>query len=109
MCGIRTPYTRQIRRHHLSAISDVPVVEGAVEHCQSSLGLVVGHFMAGFVDAEERQVSILTHFAVLGAIDREGFVAGGCELGRVGVVQCERDCLAAEPVADVIGVTGYCC
>lgn len=104
MRGIRTAYTRQIRRHHLSAVRDVPAIEGAVEHGQRGLGLVVRDLVAGLVDAEEAEVSVLAHLAVFGAVDGEGLVAGGGEFGGVGVVEGQRDCLAAEPVADVIGV-----
>ena len=62
--------------------------------------------MSSLVDAEEGQVSVLTHFAVFGAVDGEWLVAGGGEFGAVGVVQSEGDGLAAEPVADVVGVAG---
>ena len=48
----------------------------------------------------------MTHFAVFGAVDGEWLVAGGGEFGAVGVVQSEGDGLAAEPVADVVGVAG---
>jgi hypothetical protein len=70
--------------------------------------LIVRNFVTGLVDAEEAQIAVLTHFAVFGAVDGEGFVARGGEFGAVGVVEGEGDCLAAEPVADVIGVTVGC-
>jgi len=109
MRSIRAPYTRQIRRHHLGAICDIPVIQSAVEHGESGLGLVVRDFVTGLVNAEEAEVAVLTHFAVFGAVDGEGLVARGGEFGAVGVVESQRDCLAAEPVADVVGVAGYLC
>ena len=109
VCSIRSPHTRQIRRHHLGAISNVPVIQSAVEHGESSLRLVVRYLVTGLVDAEEAEVAVLAHFAVLGAVDCEGLVARGGEFGAVGVVESQRDCLAAEPVADVVGVAGCLC
>jgi hypothetical protein len=81
------------------------MIECAVEQSKCSLRLIVRDFVTGLVDAEETQVAVLTHFAVLGAVDGEGLVACCGEFGAVGVVEGEGDCLAAEPVADVIGVT----
>jgi hypothetical protein len=46
-----------------------------------------------------RTVSVLSDFAVLGAVNHEGRVTGGSELFGVGVVDLERDGFAAEPVA----------
>jgi len=106
MRSVRPTHTRQIRRHHFSAISDIPVIESAVEHGESGLGLVVRYLVTGLVDAEEAEVAVLAHFAVFGAVDGEGLVARGGEFGAVGVVEGQRDCLAAEPVADVVGVAG---
>jgi hypothetical protein len=83
------------------------MVERAVEQGKCSLRLIVRDFVTSLVDAEEAQVAILAHFAILGAVDGEGFVAGCGEFGAVGVVEGEGDCLAAEPVADVIGVADW--
>ena len=83
---------------------EVDVAEHAGEGGEGADGLVKGHFVAGFVHAQEAEVAVLAHLAVLGAVDDEGRVAGGAELGRVDVVDLEGDGLAAEPVADVVGV-----
>ena len=48
--------------------------------------MVVGDFMAGFVDAQEGKVAVLADFAILGAIDDERCVVGGAELTGVGIV-----------------------
>ena len=60
--------------------------------------------MAAFVHAQEAEVAVLAHLAVLGAVDDKGRVAGGGEFGFVSIVDGEGDGLAAEPVADVVGV-----
>lgn len=62
------------------------MIESAVKHGKCSNGLIVGNFMASFVNAQEGQVSVLTHFAVFGAVDGERLIAGGGEFGAVGVV-----------------------
>jgi len=65
--------------------------------------------VAGFVYAKEAEVAVLAHFTEFGAVDYEGGVVGGAEFGAVGVVDGERDGLAAEPVADVVCVAvGQC-
>jgi hypothetical protein len=46
----------------------------------------------------------LPDLAVLRSVHREGLVPGGGELLGVGVVECERDSLSAEPVANVVCV-----
>ena len=58
--------------------------------------------MAGLVDAQEGEVAVLTHFAIFGAVDKEGRVAGRAELRGVGVVYGEGDGLAAEPLVGVV-------
>jgi hypothetical protein len=63
--------------------------------------LVVGDFMAGFVDAQEGEVAVLSHFAVFGAVDEERRVAGGAKFGGVSVAYGQGDGLAAEPLGDV--------
>lgn len=78
------------------------MVECAVEDRKGGLRLVVWDLMARFVDTSEGEVAVLAHFAVFHAIVHEGLVAGSGELGRVGVVQGERDGLSAEPIADVV-------
>ena len=60
--------------------------------------------MSGFVDSCKAEIAILPDLAVLDVVDHEGRVAGGVELFRVRVVDLLGDGLAAEPVADVIGV-----
>lgn len=71
---------------------------------ETRLGLVVRHFVAGLVDAQEAEVAVLAHLSVVGAVDEEWCVARGSELVRVGVVDGQGDGFAAEPVADVICV-----
>ena len=60
--------------------------------------------MSGLVDPSEAEIAILPHLAVLDVVDDEGRVAGGVEFLGVRVVDLLRDGLAAEPVADVVGV-----
>jgi hypothetical protein len=60
--------------------------------------LIVGNFVAGFVDAQKGEVAVLPDFAVLSAVDKERCVAGGAEFGSVGVVYRQRNGLATEPL-----------
>lgn len=60
--------------------------------------------MPRLVHSQERKVAVLPHLAVLDAARHEGHVAGGGELRFMRVVHGEGDGLAAEPVADVVGV-----
>lgn len=55
--------------------------------------------MSRLVDACKAEIAILSHLAVLGAVDHHGLISGSPELGTVGVVDVETDCFAAEPVA----------
>lgn len=104
MSGVRGAISGEVASHGHSAVGDVDVVDGAVEQGESGLGLVVRDFVAGFVDAREAEVAVFLRLAVLDAVIREGDVAGGGELGRVGVVERVGDRFAAEPVADVVRV-----
>lgn len=81
------------------------MIDDAIKRRQATNGLVKRHFVPGLVHAQETELAVLAHFAVLGAVDDKGCVAGGVELFRVRVLQCETDGLAAEPIADVVGVT----
>ena len=60
--------------------------------------------MPRFVDSHEAEIPILSYFTVFFSVDDEGGVAGSAEFCAVGVVDGEGDSLAAEPVADVVGV-----
>jgi hypothetical protein len=62
------------------------MVKSTVEHSKCSLRLIVGDFVSSLVDTEETEVTVLTYFAVLGAVDGKGFVAGCGEFFAVGVV-----------------------
>ena len=89
----------------LGAIVDGESLDGTLEQSQSSDRLIVRDLVSSLVDAREGEVAVLPALAVLHAIDRHWCVAGLAELLRVRVVQVERDGLAAEPVADVVGVS----
>ena len=91
-------------RDLLLARRDIEVIDRAVEQLQRRDRLVVGHLVARFVDAGKAEVAVLARLAVLDAVDHHGDVVGGLELGGVGEFQGEGDGLAAEPVADVVGV-----
>lgn len=60
--------------------------------------------MTALVNSCEAEVAVLSHFAVLNATPQQRLIAGSGELGFVGVIQSERDGLASEPVADIVGV-----
>lgn len=91
-------------RQRLRSRRDIHLPQHPPEKLQTRLGLVKGHLVPGLVDAREAEVAVLAHLAVLGPADGEGHVARGREAGLVGVVERVGDGLAAEPVADVIGV-----
>ena len=60
--------------------------------------------MASLVYAQEGEIAVLADLAVFGAVDGERGVACFGEGWGRGVVDGERGTLAAEPVADVVGV-----
>ena len=60
--------------------------------------------MARFVNSHEAEISILSYFSVFFTVNDEGGVVGSAEFCAVGVVDGEGDGLAAEPVADVVGI-----
>lgn len=86
------------------ALGNIPAEERAIEELQRRDRLVVRDLVAGLVNTGEREVAVLAGLAVLDAVDHHGDVTGGAELFSVGVVHREGDGLAAEPVADVVGV-----
>jgi len=86
MRGFGVPLRAQIGRDLLRAGRSVHVVDGAVEEREGRDGLVVGDFVAGFVDAGEGEVAVFAGFAVFHAVDGHGDVAGCVELRGVGVV-----------------------
>lgn len=61
--------------------------------------------MTSLVNASKREVTILAGLTIFDAIHGEGSISRRAELLAVGIFGCERDGLAAEPVADVICVT----
>lgn len=60
--------------------------------------------MPRFVDSGEREVAVLSDFAILLTAPDERLVARRSELFAVCVVHCERDCLSAEPVTDIVSI-----
>lgn len=60
--------------------------------------------MPRFVNSHEAEISILSYFTIFFPIDDEGGVVGSAKFCAVDVVDGEGDGLAAEPVADVVGV-----
>ena len=91
-------------RQPFLSISQHPVIQRSLEHGQAGLGLIEGNLMSGFVDPREAEIAILPDLAVFDVVDDEGRVAGCVELLGVRVVDLLGDGLAAEPVADVVGV-----
>lgn len=63
---------------------------------------VVGHFVAGFVDAEEVQVADALELAAGHAVDSVLRKFRGLELSRIAVVEVVDDELASVPVADPV-------
>ena len=105
MSSVGGAIASQVGSNHLSAIRNIPVVDGTVEESKSTLRLVVGNFMSGFVDTKETEVAVLADLSILSTIHGEGLVACGGELLAVRVVHGERNGLSTKPVADVVGVT----
>lgn len=62
------------------ARGDVEAGDGAAEELERGDGLIVGDFVAGLVDAREREVAVLARLAVLDAVDRKRRVARLVEL-----------------------------
>ena len=104
MRRIRLAARAVVRRDLLLTGGDIQELDGTLEQCERGLRLVVGHLMAGFVDAGEGEVAVFARLAVLHAAVGEGSVAGRGELFAVGVVEREGDSLPAKPVANVISI-----
>ena len=105
MRRIRRPI-RSIRPTQRSApVRQDQMIDDAIKRRQATDRLVKRYFVPGLIHAQETELAVLAHFAVLGAVDDKGGVAGGVEFFRVRVLQCEGDGLAAEPVADVVSIT----
>lgn len=92
------------RSQLLITLGQLPAIQGTVKELQSSNGLVERNLMTSLVNTGEREVSVFAGLAVLDAINEEGFIASCLELLAVLVLGSERDSLATEPVADVVGV-----
>jgi hypothetical protein len=105
VCRVRRSRSGQVSSHALLARGNVVVVQRAVEVGQCRLGLVVRHLMTRLVDTGKAEVAVLAYLAVFGAVNHHRLVARSAEFLAVGVVDCETDGLAAEPVADVVGIT----
>jgi hypothetical protein len=81
---------------------DILACDGALEDRESREGLVEGHFVAGFVDADEAEFGGLLYLPM-------GDTVGGLDvdetgLGEVVVVDLLSDGLPSDPVAVVIGL-----
>lgn len=92
------------RRDRLTPIRKHPIIEHSFEHFQRGHRLVKRHLMARLVDAQEGEVAVLAHLAVLLAANHEGYIAGSCEFGLMLVLESQGDGLPAKPVAYVIGI-----
>lgn len=89
MSGVGCAIAGQVGSDHLSAICNVPMVDSTVEEGKSTLRLVIGNFVSGFVDTKETEVAVLADLSILSTIDGEGLVACGSEFLAVGVVHGE--------------------
>lgn len=98
--AIGTVHARQL----LTARGYIPIAQHPPEELQAGQRLVKGHLMPGLVDPQETEVAVLPHLTIFVAVDDEGGIPGGGEFRFVGVIHREGDGLAAEPVADVVGV-----
>ena len=83
---------------------DVKHIDRAIENRKRRDRLIERHFVPALVDAGEGEVPVLARLAVLDSVDQHWGITRSVELGLVGVVRGETDRLAAEPVADVVGV-----
>lgn len=88
----------------LHAGRDIKHVDRALEQLQRRNGLIIRHLMPRLIDSCEAEIAILPRLALLDPIHHHGHVARLGELVRVLVLRCERDGLAPEPVADVVGI-----
>lgn len=105
MCWTGFPCRAEVRRNHLSAISNVIVIDGSVEHGERSNRLVVWYKMTRFIDTKEGEIAILANFAVFDSIDCHRLVSGSRKLRLMDIVDSERYCLAAKPVTDVVSIS----
>jgi hypothetical protein len=55
--------------------------------------------MARLVDAREAEIAVLAYFAVFGTVYNHSGVPGAFEFFAVGIVDCEADGFATEPIA----------
>ena len=94
-----------VRRHGLGPISNIQMLNRSREQRQRRFRLVKRHLVPCLVDAREAEIARLARFTQFLAVDSHGRVPCGAEGIRVGVVDLQRDGLAAEPVANVVGVT----
>lgn len=89
---------------NLAAICNDNVIQDTSEVLQRSRRLVVWNFMPSFVDPRKAEVAIFAHLAVLNAVNKERAVAGSVEGSLIGVIDCKRNCFAAEPVANIVSI-----
>lgn len=61
--------------------------------------------MASFVNTGEREVTILASLAIFHTVHGKRSISRCAEFFTVRVIGCKRDCLATEPVTDVVCVT----
>lgn len=92
------------KRNHLSTISDVEMIDRAIEQRQCRYGLVEWHLVSGLVDASEAEVAVLFGLTVLDAVDHEGNVTRGVELRFGSVVHLLDEGRRTEPVDNVVCV-----
>jgi hypothetical protein len=82
----------------------LPPIQRSIEQLQCRNRLIKGDLMSRFIHPSEREVAILASLSIFHSVNEERRIAGGLELFAVLVLGCEGDGLAAEPVADVVGV-----
>ena len=58
---------------------EIQIFEYTPEELEGGDGLVEGDFVARFVHAQEAEVAVLAHLAILGPVDEEGRVPGCAE------------------------------
>jgi hypothetical protein len=105
MCGCCCAVGHIVGSDFFGTCSNVEAADCSIEESESSNWLVVWDFVSRFVDSSEREVAVLSCLTVLNTVDLHWGVASFAELGCTWMISSETDCLSAEPVADIVGVT----